>query len=99
MHDSANSLPAGKVVVAIPAEYGCTVQVDLDVVTASGLSLGESGAIIKKGNFMSYFSSAGSTVAAGRPLIICSPINSTFSTIECTIAVAALMSATSNIPV
>lgn len=99
MHDSANSLPPGKVVVAIPGDYGCTVQVDLDVVTASGLSLGESGGIIKKGNFMSYFSSAASTVAAGRPLIVASTLNSTFSTIECTFAAAALMSVTSNIPV
>ena len=99
MHDSANSLPAGKVVVAIPGDYGCTVQADLDAVAVSGLSIGQSGAIIKKGNFMSYFSSAGSTVASGQPLIICSALNSTFSTIECTLNVAALTSVTSLIPV
>jgi hypothetical protein len=99
MHDSANSLPPGKVVVAIPGDYGCTVQADLDAVAASGLSIGQSGAIIKKGNFMSYFSSAGSTVASGQPLIICSPLNSALSTIECTLNVAALTSVTSLIPV
>lgn len=99
MHDSANSLPAGKVVVAIPGSYECTAVVDLDAVTVSGLSLGQSGAIIKKGNLMSYFSSAGSTVASGQPLIICSALNSTYSTIECKINVAAMISVTSLIPV
>ena len=99
MSDSTASLPAGKIVVAIPGDYSCTVQADVDVITASGLSIGQSGAIIKKGNYMSYFSSAGSTVASGQPLIICSALNSTFSTIECNINVAAMISVTSLIPV
>ncbi len=98
-HDSFDSLPKGIVTIAVPQDYNCTVFADLDVVTASGLSVGFSGGIIKKGNLTSYFSSAISTVAAGRPLIVYALPNSVTSQVECTIATAALLSATSNIPV
>lgn len=99
MSNSTDSLPAGKIVVAVPLGPDCTVMADLDVVTASGLSTGFNGGIIKKGNLMSYFSSAASTAAAGRPLISTGKVNSTTSQVECWVAVAAQVSATSQIPV
>lgn len=59
MCDSVNSLPAGKVVVAVPTP-GCTAMADLSTgVVASLLSIGQVGAIQKVGNYSSFFTTSG----------------------------------------
>jgi len=51
MHDSTNSLPPGKVLVAIPAP-GCTAYGDIETnVAASALSRGQTGVLAKSGNY------------------------------------------------
>lgn len=52
--DSANSLPAGKVQIAIPTD-GCVATTDVAPgLVGSKLSIGEAMGIGKRGNYMSY---------------------------------------------
>lgn len=52
--DSANSLPTGKVLVAVP-EDGCIATTDVAPgLTVSSLSIGEAMGIGKRGNYMSF---------------------------------------------
>ena len=54
LQDSANSLPAGKVQVAIPIP-GCIATTDVAPgLAASSISIGEAMGIGKRGNYMSY---------------------------------------------
>lgn len=84
-HNSADSLPAGKVVVEIPADAGCTVVLNVPTgVAASALSFGQTVGIYPVAGSTSYLTTS-YTSDAGRPFIIVAPINSANSTIECAI--------------
>lgn len=62
MHDSTNSLPSGKVLIAIPAP-GCTAYVDTLVAeVASNLSVGEAGSIVSANGRTSTFSKLATSV-------------------------------------
>src|SRR5690242_14412213 len=50
MHNSADSLPAGKVVVAVPAGGECTFMAQTGTLALSALSLGQTVGIKKSGN-------------------------------------------------
>lgn len=82
MHNSVNSVPAGKVLVAIPTNQNCTAICDVIAGEASsGLSLGEAIGITKSGNTVSQltrFTSTLSHVAVIRGVVTTSPT----STIE-----------------
>lgn len=70
MGDSTNSLPAGKVLVALPTSGDCTAIADLIAGDAqSGLSLGETVGIVKSGNTVSQITTA-YTSAASRPFVV-----------------------------
>ena len=81
MHNSVNSVPAGKVLVAIPsAGGGCTAIADLIAGdAASGLSLGQAVGIQKSGNTVSFvttgFTSAASKIAVIRGGVRISPVS------------------------
>ena len=78
MHSSANSLPAGKVLVAIPRQ-GCTAFAPLaSGWAASSLSLGQAVAFVKSGNTFSAITTSPVTFHAE----IVGPINSTTSRVE-----------------
>lgn len=80
-HDSQQSLPAGKAVIAIP-RAGCTAFIDVPTgVVASALSLGESYGLYKLTNFCSYLTT-GYTSAASRVVSLVGTLDSTTSTIE-----------------
>ena len=79
---SSNSLPAGKIVVYIPASYGCTALADVPTgVAASSLSLGETVGFYKSGNTVSTITTS-YTSTAGRIAVIVGAINSVTSQIE-----------------
>lgn len=81
-HDSANSLPPGKVVVSIPVGPDCTMICDVPTgVAASAASFGQTLGLYRVAGLTSYIT-ASYTSDAGRPLIAAGPINSTDSTIE-----------------
>lgn len=62
MHDSVNSLPAGKVLVAIP-KPGCTATCDLAPgLAASVISVGQAQGVGKRGNYMSFVTDLNSSV-------------------------------------
>lgn len=62
MQDSGNSLPAGKVIIAIP-KPGCTAFVDTLVAeVASNLSWGEAGSIVSANGRTSTFSKLATSV-------------------------------------
>lgn len=82
-HKSSDSLPAGQVVVEVPAGPDCTVIVNVPTgVAASALSFGETVGLYSVSGSMSYLTTS-YTSDAGRPLMIVAPINSAASTIEC----------------
>ena len=60
VHSSQASLPAGKVVVAIPSE-NCTVYAPTGAIAASALSLGQAVTFIKSGNTFSAITTSGVT--------------------------------------
>ena len=77
-HDSVNSLPSGKVLVAIPRQ-GCTAFAPLaSGWAASSLSLGQAVAFVKSGNTYSAITTSPVTFHAE----IVGPINSTTSRVE-----------------
>lgn len=81
LHDSVNSLPVGKVTVAIPAPL-CTAVCDVPTgLAASALSLGQSYGIYKSGNTVSTITDQ-FTSSASKIVTIISPVNSALSTIE-----------------
>lgn len=74
MHNSVNSLPAGKVLVAVATSGDCTVIADLLAGdAASGLSLGQTVGIVKSGNTVSVVTTA-YTSSASRPFVVRGPI-------------------------
>lgn len=81
--NSANSLPAGQMVVAIPVGPDCTVIANLPTGLAqSAVSFGESVGLYAVGGSTSYVTTS-YTSDTGRPFIVASQaINSTNSTIE-----------------
>lgn len=82
LHDSAASLPAGKVVVAIPAGAECTVIADVPTgVAASSASIGQTVGLYAVNGSTSYVTFS-YTSDTGRPFTVVSPINSATSTIE-----------------
>ena len=85
-HPSANSLPAGQVIVAIP-KPGCTAFVDVPTgLAASALSLGQTYYLYKAGGVTSYVTNS---LTSGGVVTIVGPINSTNSTIEVSFALNA----------
>ena len=82
LHDSSASLPAGKVLVAIPAP-NCTAYVDVDTgLAASQLSLGQSLGIYKSGATNTSFLTTLMGSNFSRLAVIAGPIDSTLSRIE-----------------
>lgn len=81
-HNSANSLPAGKILVAIP-KPGCTAFADVPTgLAASALSLGESyGIYAASGGVVSAVTNAAYSDGS-RVVAIVGPIDSTLSRIE-----------------
>ena len=82
MQDSANSLPRGKVIVAIPAP-NCTAYADVDVgIAASALSIGQGKSLYKSGaTNTSYISQlAGSQFST--VCVVAGPLDSALSRIE-----------------
>lgn len=70
MHNSVNSVPAGKVLVAVPTNGNCTALADVPAgLTASQLSLGESLGITKSGNTVSVITT-GFTSSASRCVVV-----------------------------
>lgn len=84
MSYSTASLPTPKVLVAIPNGPECTCFLDAGTIGASLLTVGFSAGIYKLGNVNSVITMS-YTSAAGKPFVIASPLNSTNSTIECSI--------------
>lgn len=83
LHNSSASLPAGKVLIAIPTSQDCTAIADVPTtMAASALSLGDALGIVKSGNTCSFvtdaYTSAASNVCVIRGAIRLSPL----STIE-----------------
>lgn len=83
MQDSANSLPRGKALVAIPAP-GCTAMADVDTgVAASELSFGQTMHIYKSGATNTSFVSFGALASVfSRVVQIVGPLDSAQSRIE-----------------
>lgn len=83
MHSSVQSLPAGKVLVAIPTSGACTAIADvLAGDTSSNLSLGEAVSIQKSGNTVSYVTTVYTSAASNVCVIRGAPILSPTSMIE-----------------
>lgn len=83
-HDSMNSLPSGKIVVAIPGR-DATAWVDVPSnLAASALSAGESYGIYKVGNLCSFLTDAAYS-AASRCVTLTGVYDSTASRAEVTI--------------
>lgn len=81
LHNSADSLPAGKVLIAVPGN-GAYARADLPTgVVASSLSPGVSVGFYKSGNTVSTVTFS-YTSAAGRLAVISGGYNSTNSTVE-----------------
>lgn len=82
MQASANSLPAGKVVVAIPWP-GCTAHVDTyTAAVSSELSLGQTGSIFSVGGITSTLSLLLSKSFSSNMVTIVGPVDTTQSRIE-----------------
>jgi hypothetical protein len=80
--DSANSVPSGKIVVAISSGPECTLIADVPTgVAASALSFGQSVGLYAVGGRTSYVTTS-YTSDTGRPFFVAGPINSANSTIE-----------------
>jgi hypothetical protein len=82
--NSTASLPSPKVLIAIPAGPDCTCTVDAGTIGTSLLTVGFSAGLWKVGNYNSLITMS-YTSAAGKPFVICTPLNSAASTIECSI--------------
>ena len=81
LHNSADSLPSGKVLVAVPGS-GSYARADLPTgVVASSLSIGVTCGFAKSGDTVSTVTFS-YTSAAGRLAVISGPYNSTNSTVE-----------------
>lgn len=96
MSHSTASLPAGKVLVAIPAD-NCTATADVIAgLPTSDLSFGEAGCIQKVGNLMSYYTNQTASIFSVTAQLA-GPVNSDNSRIEIAFvkANAALYSASS----
>lgn len=81
---STASLPSPKVIVAIPNNAECTCILDAGTIATSLLTVGFRAGIYKVGNVNSVITMS-YTSSAGCPFIIASPLNSTNSTVECSI--------------
>ena len=80
-HNSLNSLPVGKVLVAVP-KPGCTAFCDVPTgIGASSLSVGESYGLYASGGLTSYITTA-YTSAASRVVTVVGPVNTATSQIE-----------------
>lgn len=78
---STASLPAGKVLVAIPAD-NCTAYADVIAgIGTSELSIGEAGCIQKVGNLMSYYTNQTASVFSVCAQIV-GPVDSDVSRVE-----------------
>ena len=84
MHNSVDSVPPGKVLVAVPSGAGCTMMVPMATnLAASALSLGTPVGISKSGNTVDQLDSAPQASAFSRVgLIYGKPILSPASQIE-----------------
>ena len=83
-HDSADSLPAGQCVVAIP-KPGCTAFIDVNTgIAASSLSRGESYGLWATGGNTSFLTTAAYSDASRVVAIVGEPIISPTSRIEVT---------------
>ena len=81
MSHSTASLPAGKVMVALPAD-NCTAYADLLAgIGTSELSFGEAGCIQKSGNLMSYYTNQTASVFSVIAQIV-GPVDSDSSRVE-----------------
>lgn len=81
LSNSVDSLPAGKVIVALPGP-GCTAFVDVPSgVGASSISVGQAVGFYKSGNTVSTITFS-YTSAAGKVAVIEKPIDSALSKIE-----------------
>lgn len=81
LHNSTDSLPAGKVLIAVPGN-GSYARADLPTgVVASSLSPGVTVGFAKSGNTVSTLTFS-YTSAAGRLAVISGPYNSANSTVE-----------------
>lgn len=79
--DSANSLPSGKVQIAIPRP-GCTAIADVAPgIVASAISVGQAMGVGKRGNYMSYVTSDAASVWS-RIVTVVGALNSTTSRVE-----------------
>ena len=87
MHDSADSLPAGKVVIAVPTGLECTFRAKVATGTAgSTMSIGQSLHIAKSGNLVDVVEAAAHTTSQfSRVALVYSPIDSRDSTVECAV--------------
>ncbi len=80
-HDSADSLPAGKVLVAIP-KHGCTAFINVPTgIAISSLSLGETYGLYPVGGSTSFLTTAAYSDAS-RVVSLVGPIDSATSRIE-----------------
>lgn len=81
MHASVDSLPAGKVLVAIP-KPGCTAICDVAPgVVGSVASVGQAQGIGKRGNYMSFLTDVNASVWS-RIVTVVGPMDSASSRIE-----------------
>ena len=82
-HKSVDSLPAGQVLVEIPAGPDCTVIANVPTgVASSSLSFGHTLGLYSVSWSMSYITTS-YTSDAGRPLMVVGVLDSANSTIEC----------------
>lgn len=81
LHASVDSLPAGKVLVAIP-KPGCTAIADVAPgIAASAISIGHAMGVGKRGNYMSYVTTDAASVWS-KVVTVVGTLNSTNSTVE-----------------
>jgi hypothetical protein len=81
MHDSVNSLPAGKVLVGIPID-GCTAYADVSAgITSSSLSFGHAHTVCQQGDHLSVITTLATSVWS-KVVTIVGPIQSATSRIE-----------------
>ena len=88
MHDSSNTLPTGKCLVAVPLESGARFWADLNTgMTASQLSLGQAYGISKSvsaGTTPTSYLTTLATSVWSRLATIVGPVDSKLSRVECT---------------
>lgn len=86
LHNSGNSIPAGKGLIGIP-KPGCTAFVDVPTgIAASSLSFGECYGLYQSGGITSFLTT-GYTSAASRVVEVVGPIDTATSRIEVSFAV------------